>query len=194
MTAYHIKADAVVPALSRNPMSKKILHRGKFRHFVLEQGWEFVERASYGGIAVIIAVTEDQEIVFVEQYRVPVGRPVIEFPAGIANDQAHNLHETLEETARRELFEETGCKAKELIRVAEGPASSSTTSDILTIYYASGVKRIGKGGGDETENITVHVVPLNKVDGWLEDQIGQGKMIDLRIYAGLYYLLKQGIH
>ncbi len=172
-------------------MGHEILHEGKYRRFVRKDGWEFVERLQPGGIVVIIAVTDDDKVVLIEQPRIPIGKRIIEFPAGLVNDHASNRHESMEETARRELIEETGYRAKTMTRITEGPASSATTSDILTVFFAQGLTKEGPGGGDETEEITVHEVPLGRVHEWLAEQRNAGRMVDLKIYAGLYYLKHQ---
>ena len=169
-------------------MVREILKEGKFRRFICQNGWEFLERVCCGGIVAMIAVTDDQNLILVEQYRTPVGKNVIEFPAGLANDQHDNQHESLEDTARRELVEETGYEAKELVFITQTPANSSSSSDILTVYHAKGLKKVGQGGGDETENIIVHAVPMAQINDWLRNQEQLGKLVDVKIYAGLYYL------
>ena len=169
-------------------MSKEVLFEGKFRRFVVKDGWEFTERTNSTGIVVIIPVTDQNEVVLVEQFRVPVGKPVIEYPAGLVHDQEEYQHESYEETAKRELIEETGFDAESIVYVTEGPSCSAAATDMLSIYHATGLKQVGPGGGDETENITVHIVPLDTTEDWIQSQIEEGKIVDPKIYAGLYYL------
>jgi ADP-ribose pyrophosphatase len=63
-------------------------------------------------------------------------------------------------------------------------------SESLTIVRARGLHRIGPGGGDESENIRVHLVSLDTIDNWLQTQISAGKKLDAKIYAALYWLSK----
>ena len=171
-------------------MARVTLYEGKFKKFVCVDGWEFVEGVNCSGIVVILAVTDDQKVILVEQYRIPVGNKVIEFPAGLANDFAVSHEESLSEAARRELLEETGYQTDELTLVFEGPVSSASSSDILSFFRARGLKKVAKGGGDHTESIVVHEVPLSAIDSWLSDQKKRGLIIDPRVYAGLYFLTK----
>lgn len=169
-------------------MSKEVLHQGAYRRFVKTSGWEYMERIRSSEVVVLIPVTEDRKVIFVEQFRVPVQRNMIEFPAGLVNDLDSNQHESLEETARRELIEETGYEAATLKKITRVPANSALATDMLTVYFASGLRKVGAGGGDETENITVHEVPLSEVDQWLRQQEARHIYIDPKVYAGLYYL------
>ncbi|MFH1724821.1 MAG: NUDIX hydrolase [Elusimicrobiota bacterium] len=140
------------------------------------------------GIAVIIGVTDEDKLVLVEQHRIPVRGKVIEFPAGLANDSATGPRETLQEAAKRELLEETGYAAADAELIFEGPSSQASTSDILSFFHATGLEKAGEGGGDHTESISVHEVPVPDVDDWLRRQQAKGLLVDPRIYAGLYYL------
>jgi len=167
---------------------KKILFEGKFKRLVIENGWEYVERINCKGIVVVIALTEDENIILVEQHRIPVGSRCIEFPAGLTNDQKEFANESLAEAARRELLEETGYEAGQLTQCMQGPVSSAASGDIITIFRATQLVKQHEGGGDHTEDITVHVVPLNKVNQWLMDKQKQGCMIDPKVYGGLYWL------
>ena len=50
----------------------------------------------------------------------------------------------------------------------------------------------GPGGGDDSEEIEVHVVPLDQVDAWLDDRRAQGLPLDPKIYTALYWLNQEG--
>ena len=86
----------------------EILHQGHWLRLVKRGKWEAVERCHGGdGMAVIvIAVTPADEVLFVEQYRVPLQARTIEMPAGLVGDDHDD--DSLEAAARRELIEETG--------------------------------------------------------------------------------------
>lgn len=161
---------------------------GKYIRLVDDNGWEFAERTSTGGVVIIVAVTEDGKLLLVEQYRPPVGASVIELPAGLVGDAVQN--EAMAEAAARELEEETGYKATSVQYLTEGPPSPGIISEIVTYFLAEGLKKVSKGGGveDEGEDITVHEVSLNKAAEWLRTAAGQeGRMVDPKVYGALYF-------
>ncbi len=172
---------------------KRVIHyEGKFKRFVSLDEWEFVERVNCWGVVAILALTDDRKVVLVEQHRVPVRKNVIEFPAGLVDGANGSAGETLQEAAKRELLEETGYVAKKMIFCTKGPISSASSSDVMTIFRAEGLRKVSKGGGDAVESITVHEVPIEKIDRWLEQKQKEGKLIDSRVYAGLYLLNATG--
>ena len=86
------------------------------------------------------------------------------------------------------MLEETGYLATALTRQFHGPPSAGITSEEVTFFLARDVERVADGGGDGSEDITVHAVPIDQVARWLDDQARQGKAIDVKIYAGLWCL------
>jgi ADP-ribose pyrophosphatase len=164
----------------------KILHAGRFLRLVSVNGWEYVDRIGLCGIVAILAVTEEGKLILTEQYRPPVGARVIELPAGLAGDGAGIAGEPLEQAARRELWEETGYEADHWERVTEGATSAGLTSEIITLFRASRLRRSGPGGGDAQEAIRVHEVPLPEAPAWLKARQAEGLQVDYRVYAGLW--------
>ena len=69
-----------------------------------------------------------------------------------------------------------------------GPSSPGLTSESLSFYLASGLRRVAAGGGVDNENITVHEVPLAEIDSWLAAKASQGVALDPRIFTGLYFI------
>jgi len=167
----------------------RCLYEGKHIKMLELNGWEYVQRTRTTGIVVIIAVTEDNELLFVEQHRPPVNSRVIEFPAGLAGDVEGSEDESLSDAAMRELLEETGYRATKLKRLAEGPVSAGLSTEMLTLFFADNVRREGPGGGDHTEEIIVHAVPLDKAESWLRDREADGAVVDVKVYAGLYFAM-----
>lgn len=151
-------------------------------------GWEACERVKAAGVVTIVAVTRDNRLVLTEQFRPPVGRRVIEMPAGLAGDVAGEEHEALAEAARRELLEETGCSADAMEFLTAGPSSAGLTSEVITFFRAVGVRKTGPGGGDGSESIVLHEVPLAGIRGWLRDREADGLLVDPKVYAGLLFL------
>jgi len=168
-----------------------ILATGEFLSLIREAHWEYAQRVNASGAAIVVAVTDEQKLLLVEQYRIPCHARTIELPAGIAGDETGTENEPLAEAARRELLEETGYAAKVIEPLMTGPASSGTTSEIVTFFRATGLSRVGPGGGRAKEDITVHEVPLAKAHQWLQDKARSGLLIDPKVYAGLYFVSRK---
>jgi ADP-ribose pyrophosphatase len=169
-------------------MKHKILYAGKYLKLLGHKGWEFVKRNDCTGIVVIAALTRGKKVIFVEQYRVPLEKNVIELPAGLVGDMCHSRKESMTVAAKRELLEETGYRAKRMRFILEGPVSSGMSAQQIAFYRAEGLVKESEGGGDETENITVHEIPLKKAHGWLMQMQRKGRLVDPKVYAGLYFL------
>jgi ADP-ribose pyrophosphatase len=168
---------------------RRVLVEGRYLRFVVVDGWEFVERNKSSGVVVVVAVTPEDHLLLVEQYRPALARRVVELPAGIAGDVAGHEAEDLATAARRELLEETGYEAESLVPLgAPGPASSGVSSEVITFFRARGLRRVGAGGGDGTEQIELHSVPLGSAAAWLMERARSGRLVDPKVYAGLYFL------
>ncbi len=168
------------------------LHTGKFLALVQEGHWEYAHRTNATGAAIIIGVTDEKKLLLVEQYRIPMHARTIELPAGVIGDEPGRNHERQVEAARRELLEETGYEAGHLEELLCGPASAGTTSEQVTLFLATQLRRAGPGGGVAQEEITVHEVPLATVHGWLDAKSKSGVLVDPKVYAGLYFIARRG--
>ena len=123
---------------------REILYEGQWLRLVRIGRWESCERTHHAnGMAVIIvAVTPQDEVLFVEQYRVPLGAPTIEMPAGLVGDDHDN--DTLEEAARRELIEETGWQANKVEVLLIGPTSSGMSNERIAFIRARDLVKIAR--------------------------------------------------
>ena len=88
--------------------------------------------------------------------------------------------------AARELEEETGFRATRMDALFEGPVSAGMTTEYLHWFQGHELQRVGPGGGDASEDIVVHEVPLDGVEAFLVEQQQQGRLVDPKVYAGLY--------
>lgn len=163
-----------------------LLYEGDFLRIRRRGHWEFVERVNARAAVVVVAVTDVDELVLVEQPRQPVGAAVIELPAGLAGDIEGAEDEPLARAAARELEEETGYTAGQLRFAAAGPPSAGLANEVAVFYLARGLKRTGPGGGDDSEQITVHTVALAQIGDWLRAREADGLLVDPKVYAGLY--------
>lgn len=167
--------------------SSRSLHRGEFLELRRNRHWEYVQRVHARGAAAMVATTATGEIVLVEQYRIPVQARTLELPAGLIGDSPERAQESVEDSALRELLEETGYQGAHARLILCGPTVPGLSSEFTHLVRVTGLTRVHAGGGVDGEDITVHVVPLARVDAWLREQARAGLLIEPRLYAGLYF-------
>jgi ADP-ribose pyrophosphatase len=143
--------------------------------------WEYVSRARGIKAAVILAITPEDEVVLVEQFRIPLGRPCIELPAGLIGDDAGGEGEDAATAAIRELEEETGYHAARMEDLGEFFSSPGMVSEAFTLFRAYDLTRVGEGGGVEGEGITVHHVPRAGIAAFIAAKRAEGYGIDTRM-------------
>jgi ADP-ribose pyrophosphatase len=164
----------------------KTMCEGKYLRLMKLGTWEYAERTNAGNAVIIIAVTPERNLLFVEQHRVPLGARTIEMPAGLVGDV--DADDTLELAAKRELLEETGWQADEVKVLMVGPTSAGMSNELIAFVRARGLTRINAGGGDATEDITVHEVPVAEAPRWLAAKMAAGYQMDPKLWAGLWLL------
>jgi ADP-ribose pyrophosphatase len=170
--------------------TRRVLAEGKYVRLVARGRWEWAERTNTSGAVVIVAITSDRQMVLIEEYRRPLGARVVELPAGLVGDEPGAGDEDLIEAAKRELLEEAGCVSDHWHYLIEGPSSPGLTNERYTMYLALDAKKVSDGGGDESEDIHVCLVPLNQVETWLQEQRRGGLLVDPKVYTGLYFAAK----
>ena len=167
--------------------SCELLYEGRWLRLVRRGHWESCERVHGEGMAVIIiACTPDDEVLFVEQPRVPLGARTIEMPAGLVGDD--HADDTLEAAARRELVEETGWEPGTVEVLLVGPTSAGMSNERIAFVRARDLRKVGEGGGVDNEQITVHAVPRRDAPAWLMRKHREGFEVDLKLWAGLWML------
>ena len=159
-------------------MDKVIEWEGKYIRIVRDGRWEYVERC--GGVhGVVILAEHDGKVVLIEQARVPLGnRKCIELPAGLVGDEDDK---GVEETAIKELEEETGFTAERIEVLGEFHSSPGMVAEGFTLVRAHGLRRVGDGGGNEHEEIEVHLVPRSDIPAFVERKRVEGIAIDAKL-------------
>ena len=166
---------------------RKTVYEGKWLRVKTCGRWEYAERTHAGGLAVIIiAATPDEHLLFVEQFRIPVDSRTIEMPAGLVGDI--DAAESVALSAERELLEETGWQAAKVEVLMTGPTSAGFSSEQVAFVRATGLTRMHAGGGDASEDIIVHEVPVAEAPRWLMQKMSEGYAVDPRLWAGLWLL------
>jgi ADP-ribose pyrophosphatase len=151
-----------------------------------DEGWEYVERKKGKSAVAVIAVDEDGRLILTEQFRRPVNARVIDLPAGLVGDEEGSDDPAV--TAKKELEEETGHTCDAVERLAHGPTSPGITSELVSFYRATGVRRVGEGGGVGGESITVHAIPASRVKRWLRDREAEGVLVDVKLWCALFWV------
>ena len=154
---------------------------GRFITAVREGKWEYVRRARDIRAAVILAETDAGEIILVEQDRIPIGRRCLELPAGLIGDDHGGEDDNVEKAAARELEEETGYRADRIQPLGEYYSSPGMVAESFTLVRASGLTKVGEGGGIDGEDIVVHHVPRADVVSFIERKRDEGIGIDVRL-------------
>ncbi|MBC7521602.1 MAG: NUDIX hydrolase [Sandarakinorhabdus sp.] len=157
--------------------------QGKYLEVHRDGTWEYAARIGDMGAAVILALTDADEIILVEQYRIPLGARSIELPAGLIGDTS--AADTPASAAARELHEETGFEATDWQDIGIFATSPGMSSEVFSLFKATGLRRTGTGGGVDGEDIVVHVVPLKTLVDFLDGQRTAGLVIDCRLLVAM---------
>jgi ADP-ribose pyrophosphatase len=138
------------------------------------------EWIEHPGAVAVLAVTDAGELVMERQFRYPLGRDMIEVPAGKIDPGEDPLA-----TARRELREETGYSAAEWTHVATIHLAIGYSNEHIEIYLAQGLTQ-DKARLDDEEFLEVFTLPLAKALGWVRE----GKITDSKTVSSLFWAEK----
>ena len=140
--------------------------------------WEYVGRSRGIHAAVILALIEG-DVLLVEQYRVPLGGLCLELPAGLVGDETSG--EAVEIAAARELEEETGYRPGRIEIIGRFASSPGMVSETFSLVRAHDLTKVGDGGGEPGENITVHRVPVGQLAAFVAAKRAQGLFMDVKL-------------
>ena len=152
--------------------------RGKYIMALKRGRWEYVSRTDSTRAVVVIA-EHDGKIILVEQYRVPLGARCLELPAGLVGDEDRNA--TVEGTAVKELEEETGFTADRIEVLGEFHSSPGMVAESFSLVRAHGVRKVGDAGGNEHEDIAVHLVAREDIPTFIRKRREAGVAVDVKL-------------
>jgi ADP-ribose pyrophosphatase len=149
--------------------------QGKYIRAMTRGNWEYVERC--GGVtAVVILAEHEGKIILIEQSRVPLGgRQCLELPAGLVGDEDDK---GIEETAVKELEEETGFTAGRIERLGEFHSSPGLVAEGFTLVRAHDARPCGT---PVEEGIEVYLVERDRVAEFVEAKRDEGAAIDVKL-------------
>ena len=162
----------------------EVMWEGKFVRALKRGKWEYASRANNIDAVVILAEI-DGKVILVDQPRVAPECRCIELPAGLVGDEDPDA--TIEATAVKELEEETGYTAERVERLGEFYSSPGMLAEAFTLVRVHGVSRIGEGGGDENEDIKVHLVARADIPNFIEQKRAEGFGVDAKLLLLLTY-------
>jgi 8-oxo-dGTP pyrophosphatase MutT (NUDIX family) len=113
----------------------------------------------FGNWVTILALTKEQEVVIIRQYRHGAQKVILELPSGAMDEPG----ESPLETAQRELREETGYTSGRLIQVGCVSPNPANQTNMIYSFLALDAERLGDQYLDETEEIEVVLTPLEEV-------------------------------
>ena len=152
--------------------------QGKYISALKRGRWEFVSRTGSTNAVVIVAEHEGK-VILIEQFRVPVGGRCLELTAVLVGDE--DEHATVEDTAVKELEEETGFTCDRVERLGDFHSSPGMVAESFTLVRAHGVRKVGEGGGTEHEEIEVFLVPRAEIPGFVASRRALGVSVDVKL-------------
>lgn len=169
--------------MSYKVTSSKILFKGKVFDLKVDEieyngtGNKGVrEVAVHPGGAVVVPLLENGNIILVEQFRYPLQKKLIELPAGKLD-----AGEDPGVCAERELKEETGYSAKEIVKLGSIYTTPGFCTEELFIYLANGLKRGDHSREEGEQGMKVLQKSLNEINM----MIGSGEIKDAKTISGI---------
>ena len=162
----------------------EVMWEGKFVRALRRGKWEYASRARDIRAVVILAEYEEK-VILVDQPRAGPDCRCVELPAGLVGDIDPDA--TIEGTAIKELEEEAGFTAERVERLGDFYSSPGMLAESFTLVRLHGVRKIGEGGGDESEDINVHLVARPDIPNFLEQKRAEGFGMDVKLLLLLNY-------
>jgi 8-oxo-dGTP pyrophosphatase MutT (NUDIX family) len=134
--------------------------------------------------AAVIAITPDQQLVLVEQYRHGLGRTSLELPSGVIDKGEQPL-----QAAQRELREETGYQSHEWERLVELAPEPSRSTHRAHFFIATGAQLSGCAQPEASEVINVRLAPIDTV----LDDVVRGRIDHAAHVAAILLAARRGL-
>ncbi|PMS35965.1 ADP-ribose pyrophosphatase [Trinickia symbiotica] len=173
-------------SLTETRLSGETVHKGSFLHVKrdvvrLPDGKQATrEYVQHPGAVMVIPLFDDGRVLLERQYRYPIGRVMVEYPAGKLDDDEDELA-----CAQRELQEETGYTAREWHFLTRIHPIISYSTEFIDIFLARGLTS-GERKLDDGEFLETFVTELPQVTEWIRT----GAITDVKTIIGTLWLEK----
>jgi ADP-ribose pyrophosphatase len=145
-----------------------------------DKGLATREYIVHPGAVMVVPILDDGRLVMERQHRYPLGRVLLEFPAGKLDPG-----ETVQRCAQRELAEETGYRAAEWAHAGRIHSACAYSTEMIELWFARGLKA-GEQALDHGEQLDV----LLLTEAELDLRCGRGEVTDSKTLIGLQWLQK----
>lgn len=109
-------------------------------------------------VSQIVAITKENKIILVRQYKHAIGDFIVECPAGFVDDG-----ETFEDAARRELLEETGYNSKKMVCLGQVTHNPTKSCGIVKIFLTKNIEKTSSQKLDKNEDIEILELSIEEV-------------------------------
>ena len=188
-----IDPGQAIDDLTETVVASRVVHQGHYLNFRVDT----IERADgsraerdvvgHPGAVAILAVDPDGEVLLVRQFRVPAGRVLLEIPAGTLDvDPSSGAVEDHALAARRELEEETGCRAGTWRLLTSFWTAPGFATELMHLYLATELTLANDNplGPDEDERLLLERVPFADAVALAE----RGEIVDAKSIVALLWL------
>ena len=173
--------------LTEKQLTKEYIFKGKIINLrrdtalLPDNSTAIREVVEHNGGVCVAALTDDDEVLFVKQFRYPYMEEILEIPAG----KRDSLDEDPLECGKRELKEETGATAQKFIPLGELYPTPGYCGEIIWMYAALGLT-FGQQNPDDDEFLEVTKIPLEKavemiLNGEIKDAKTQAAILKLKL-------------
>jgi len=142
--------------------------------------------AGHPGGVCVVAIDDDDRVLFVRQWRHAIGRALLEIPAGTLDREPDGSIEEHASAAARELEEETGSRAGSWRYLGAFWTAPGFTSELMHLYLATELVPVHEGGlaPDEDERLELRQIPFDEAVAMVE----RGELPDAKTIAGLLWV------
>lgn len=171
-------------------VDRQVVHSSKYLTFVHDtiadaKGRQHTrEVVLHPGAVTVAAVLPDGRVLLVRQYRHPVGRVMLELPAGTLDKLDDGSTEETLDAAKRELWEETGHHAANWRRLSSFYTAPGFADEHMTLFLATGLSSGEGHTPEDDENLLVEALPLPE----LVERVKRDEIDDAKTLIGIRWL------